>query len=540
MRSGRTLVIGLDAYDPVLAEEMLRAGRMPRLAALRARCARFELDHGDAKRTGLAWEHVSLGKSPEDYARWSVVHFDTARYEATQKGVAGAPFVAGMPLRSVVFDAPYFDLQRVPECRGLVSWGAHDPGVARQSAPESLAGEIETRFGAYPATPFIYGFVWPDPALAQEMGDALVRAVELRTQVCRWLLAERLPDWELALIAVSELHSGLEALWHGIDERHPLHALPSAAPSRDGVIAIYEAVDRMLGELSDAFPDARLVVFSMHGMGPNAADVAGTLLLPELLHRRRFGTPWYRPRPDWVAAPDGIPMLAPGERWSSEVNRCLGDAGDRPAHPLRRRARKLWRRIGGRERKRARAQKYLEWMPVSHYSRFWRQMDAFALPAFYEGSIRLNLVGRERHGIVALADYDARCDELCRLLEECKDPRTGEPVVTHVTRPVRGAPLAALDTQADLAVHWRGTPVALEHPRFGLVGPAPYRRTGGHTGGHGMAYVAAPDLPAGDYGVRSAFDVVPTLIELCGVRTPAGISGASLLPRRADSATPIA
>ena len=34
----------------------------------------------------------------------------------------------------------------------------------------------------------------------------------------------------------------------------------------------------MLGALSDAFPDARLVVFSMHGMGPNAADVAGTLL----------------------------------------------------------------------------------------------------------------------------------------------------------------------------------------------------------------------------------------------------------------------
>ena len=72
-------------------------------------------------------------------------------------------------------------------------------------------------------------------------------------------------------------------------------------------------------------------------------------------------------------------------------------------------------------------------------------------------------------------------------------------------------------------------PQAVEHPRLGLIGPAALRRTGGHTGRHGMAYVVAPGLAPGDRGVRSAFDVVPAMAELLGRQPPAGLSGISLL-----------
>jgi arylsulfatase A-like enzyme len=44
-----------------------------------------------------------------------------------------------------------------------------------------------------------------------------------------------------------------------------------------------------------------------------------------------------------------------------------------------------------------------------------------------------------------------------------------------------------------------------------------------------MAYVAAPGLEPGDRGVRSAFDVVPTIVRLLGDQPPAHISGKSLL-----------
>jgi predicted AlkP superfamily phosphohydrolase/phosphomutase len=528
MKLHRTLAIGLDGYDPMLAEEMIRAGHMPRMAALRERCARFQLDHGDAKRTGLAWEHVSTGRSPEAYGRWSAVDFDPRRYEASQVGSVEAPFLRDVSLRSVVFDAPYFDLRRSPASRGVVSWGAHDPGIEAQASPPSLAKEIEARFGPYSATRFIYGFVWPDAALTREMGDALARALDQRTAVSRWLLTERIPHWDLALVVASEPHSGIEALWHGVDPCHPLHGLPSAVPAREGVVAIHQSVDRFVGTLADAFPDANVAIFSMHGMGPNRADVAGMLLLPELLYRHQFGRPWYTPRPEWAAAADGIPLLRPGDNWSEEVIACLGNGESEHGGP-RALARGIVRRLRGRLDKRTRDADDLAWMPAAHYQRFWSQMDAFALPAFYEGAIRLNVVGRERHGRVPLSEYDARCDALCAQVEACRDAHTGEPVVEHITRPLRHDPLAASPTQPDLVVVWRNGPLAIRHPQLGLVGPAPFRRTGGHTGGAGMAYLRASELKPGDYGVRSAFDVVPTLLDLCGTDAPQGVSGASLL-----------
>jgi arylsulfatase A-like enzyme len=45
-----------------------------------------------------------------------------------------------------------------------------------------------------------------------------------------------------------------------------------------------------------------------------------------------------------------------------------------------------------------------------------------------------------------------------------------------------------------------------------------------------MAYIRSPEIEAGDRGVRSSFDVVPTLVELLGESLPAGLSGKSLLP----------
>jgi hypothetical protein len=44
-----------------------------------------------------------------------------------------------------------------------------------------------------------------------------------------------------------------------------------------------------------------------------------------------------------------------------------------------------------------------------------------------------------------------------------------------------------------------------------------------------MAYIAGPGIEPGDRGVRSAFDVVPTLVSRLGARSPAHISGKSLL-----------
>lgn len=533
----RVLAIGLDGFEASFARGLMARGEMPRFEALRQRSAEFLLDHGPAQRTGLAWEHVSSGLSPSAAERWAAVHFDPHHYTTWQEGTRLQPFPASLTARTVVFDPPYFDLDRAPAVQGVVNWGAHDPGVPQGSRPGTLMMECADRFGPYPAARWLYGFVWPSAARAAEMGASLTRAVDLRARAARWLLAERLPDWDLGIVVVSEPHSAIEALWHGVDETHPLHHLPSAGPAREGMVSVYRAVDRLVGEISDTFPDVQLLVFSMGGMGPNRSDVASMVLLPELMYRCAFGRPLLQTPEVWSQAPGGYPMVGENDLWAESIHAHIPSRRPSLAHRLaaallpgavKRALRGASRRPGAG---RPFARLSLEWMPASRYQPYWRDMDAFALPSFYDGRIRINLAGRERHGRVPLDAYARTCDQVEAMLRECRDLHTGDGIVDFIERPERTSPLDMGPTESDLVVVWRGCVAGLVHPVHGEMGPVPLRRTGGHTGPHGVAYLTGKGIEPGARGVRSSFDVVPTMIGLLGEAVPPGLTGASLLDR---------
>jgi len=515
----RLLMIGLDGLELTLAAPLFAAGELPALAAIRDRGARFELEHGLARHTGLAWEHVSSGLSPEAANRFTAVEFDPASYDAWQSSTRLPPFPEALGRRTVVFDAPYFDLANAPATQGMVNWGAHDPGVPPTCRPAGLADEVQARFGRYPAPEFLYGLAWHSPALAQRMGEGLAAAAERRSAIARWLLAERLPDWDLALVVAGEPHSALEALWHGVDPAHPAHALPSAAPAAASLAQVYRAMDRMVATLADASPDATLLLFNLHGMGSNDGDLPSMVLLPELLYRDAFGHAGLAVPADWQAAPGGLPPLGEGESWSRLLRRHFV-ARRRPARRL---ARALGR-LGGR---RELPLGNLDWMPGRWYQPWWSRMRSFALPAFYDGRIRVNLAGREARGRVALADYGAELDRLERLIGQTRDLATGRPAVAGFERPAAADPLALPPTGADLVVRWNEVARGFRHPALGEIGPVPLRRTGGHTGGHGFAWFAGAGIAPGERGLVSSFDVVPTAIDLVEGRRPAKLSGES-------------
>src|SRR5579872_1606240 len=252
----RLLVIGLDGFDPGLADRFVSQGALPNFARFRERGARYELDHGRDRNSGLAWEHFSTGRAPRDGGRWSAVTFNPKTYAARQEGTSARPFMADLPVRAVVFDVPYCDISQAPRVQGVTAWGAHDPGVDAASRPGGIREEMERLFGPYPATEWIYGFCWPSADKARAAGDALEAAVQVRARASRWLLAERLPDWDLAVVVVSESHSAVEPLWHGVDSGHPLHGIESAAPAASGLLKVYRAIDSLIGNLREAFPDA--------------------------------------------------------------------------------------------------------------------------------------------------------------------------------------------------------------------------------------------------------------------------------------------
>jgi predicted AlkP superfamily phosphohydrolase/phosphomutase len=510
----RVMLLGLDGFEPTFAAPLMAAGRLPALRRLRDAGYSVVLEHGAARRSGRAWEHFSTGLDPDAAECWTAVDFDPTSYRVVQRLTRQPAFPDRLGVRTTIFDAPYFDLAGAPGVTGIVGWGAHDPGVLPTARPTGLAQELSQRFGEYAAEPWIYGFIWPDADRAEIMGRDLARAVEQRFAAAEWLFAERLPDWQLGVLVAGEFHSAAEAMWHGVDPTHPLANLPSAEPARKGMKAVYEAADRCIGQLIERLPDTVFVAFSFHGMGPNDADVASMALLSELLYRHSFGRPLMQQR-SWRLDDRGVPLLDRGEQWERAVNDQLG---------LRSRLAHLASRVRTRLRPDPTALS-LGWMPAARYRPFWPRMRAFAIPSFYDGRIRINLQGRERHGLVPIGQHSALIEELEALLRECRDPVTGREMVAGFERSSR-PPMELKPSESDLTVLWKDAPLGFSHPRLGKAGPLPYRRTGGHTGGDGFAWVSGPGIEAGDGGTRSAFDLAPTVIELLGER-PLPISGRS-------------
>jgi predicted AlkP superfamily phosphohydrolase/phosphomutase len=544
MMRHKVLAIGLDGLEVTLAERLMAEGQMPALADLRKRAARFLLDEGPALRAGLPWEHVASGMSPEGAGRWGPVEFDPTSYTAWQDGAHFTPWWDKTKLRVVVFDPPFVDLGRARNTQGIVAWGSHSPGAVTAARPAALLPEFVQRFGDYPAVDWTYGTPWPSAARARRMGEALSQALDVRGRAAQWLATERFPEWDFFFAVAGELHSGVEGLWHGVDVGHPLNAHPSAGAAASALLDIHRGLDHMVGQLVSAAGDADIIAFNMGGMGPNSCDVQSMVLLPELLYRHAFGQPLLAVPQAWTAAPNRLPNLDENDNWDTVTASWVPEPTREPeaaaAGILRTIARRLPKPVKGllkgarsaaadwRSRQAPSGRQEVDYIPGYRYRHHWPRMPAFALPSFLDGRIRINLRGRERYGIVELSQYEETCRTLETLLGECRDPRTGEPTVATIERASTANPLALASSESDLLVVWRDVAAALEHPRLGLIGPVPLRRTGGHTR-HGIAYLAARGLEPGERGVRSSFDVVPTIVQLLGAEPTTRLAGKSLL-----------
>lgn len=541
----RVLVLCLDAFDAALANKLIDAGKLPGLARLKAESARFELEHGPgnkARYTGLTWEHFSSGRTPESSRKWSVVSFDPATYRTQQSFATERPFLADVEAKTAVFDVPYFDLQAMPNAVGVVGWGGHDVGVHPQAAPRGLMSEITDRFGAPPDVDGLNVMVYPSVELTRQMGENLRYSVKQRTDIAEWLFGERVTDWDVALLGYGEPHDAIELLYHGVDPNHHQAQAPSAPAARQGVIGVYEELSTQIERLMNRFPDVAIVAFTMHGMGENDTDLPTMLLLPELLYRMSFGDGLFQSRDDWRN--ERSPALKEGEDWNEVVIEAMAHKKSAASTGLGQRAMRRARRSAVRVARATLGEAWMrdmssrrgprektfevDWMPASQYSRYWSEMDAFATPSFFEGRVRINLQGREKDGRVPLERYGAMLDTIEDVLRACTDIKTGKPVVKEIRRPSTNDPLSLPGTQGDLAIIWNGSPIGFRHPTLGVIGPAPSRRMGGHSGGNGALFVRSTGILPGDRGLRSSFDVAPTILDLMGRPCARPVDGESV------------
>ncbi|HYI44354.1 MAG TPA: alkaline phosphatase family protein [Actinomycetota bacterium] len=533
----RVAAIGLDGAEWTFVETLLADGELPNLAAIRARSTHVDLTNEDVG-TALVWEAFVTGHRPPS----SAVRFDEADYTVVQALAPDeAPFWTKAGVRTIAFDVPLLSLAEVGPGLHVTSWGAHGAAYPRASKPNDLLAEIDARFGVHPAY-HDDKVEWNDPDSVRDLEERLVAGAAIRRDVAQFLL-EREPDWQLFLTMYSETHSAGEAFWHAADPQHLLSTLPATKDARRALVNVYKAVDASIGELVSALPgDVTVVLFSVHGMKQNTGDVPSGMLLPELLYRLRFDEPFLeQPNGEWWGSKDKPAVVPPRGTWPVPVERRL--ASESPTRLVKRAVRRLLPRsvenflILQVEKRREQAEGPAESVPKSlslrahvpsWYRSAWPKMDAFALPTFADGRVRINLQGRESTGTVPPDDYEETRSRIARELLACRDPRTGEPVVEELVM-LEGDPRAAHPTECDIRIVWKENVDSLEHPTAGAIGPFRLGRTGGHTE-RGFAFIATPGGRGAELGTRPARDLVPTLLTLVGQEVPEPIEGSAIDP----------
>jgi predicted AlkP superfamily phosphohydrolase/phosphomutase len=301
--------------------------------------------------------------------------------------------------------------------------------------------------------------------------------------------------WDAFVLVFAEPHPAGHYLWPAGDiaEVSDVRMKP--------VREVYAAVDAAIGHVLQACPDdATVIVVSGDGVGQNRC---GWHLLPEILRRAGF------------AHQQGGDTAAAG--------------GDR---------RSLLQRLRDRIPPGARSaiSSRLPWQLRDRLvSRLatdnvdWERSLAFCLPTDLEGCVRINLKGREPHGIV---EDGAHYEDVCAALTEAAlalvNPETGGPAVREVIRVDRRFPGDRRHHLPDLVLAWADdAPIAQVYSdRVGLItGASPDPRTGTH---HPRGFVAMRG-PRVRIGIGTdghhIVDVAPTVLACLEVQPPTRLDG---------------
>jgi predicted AlkP superfamily phosphohydrolase/phosphomutase len=509
-------------------------GQLPTLSRLRERGAYGRLANFDYCRAEAACTSFLTGCSPWRTGRWAPFKYnpdysveDRQAYDFDEY----PPFYAvGHDYRVAMFDLPQTRLSDRVNGIQVTGWGAHSPRTARTSQPAGLLQDLTARHGEHPTYEKDHVVLW-DVAAMRGLHRGLLTGIRRRAQICRELLSQ--DRWDLFITYFGETHSAGHFFWHLSQPDHPLRGVYEW--DGDPLLQVFQAVDRAIATILESAPaDATVVLFSDHGMEANSTDLPSLVFLPELLYR------WSAPgRLGLERLHAGAPPqpVAPrtGRSWTDEV---WARKFDR--NPLTRALRRrlpveffhygIEKRLGINGVPLCPEDCRLGHQPPMWYHPAWPTMKAFALPSFSEGYVRINLRGRERHGIVAPEDYTRVCDDVEAMLREVRDARTGKAMVVDILRP---RSVATADDpklpDPDLLVLWTPHPTDVVDTPCGRIGPMPFQRTGSHVARGFMlasgAQVANAALPPDAH----ALDLAPTILSLMNAPIPTYMEGRALL-----------
>ncbi|MBA3727715.1 MAG: alkaline phosphatase family protein [Actinobacteria bacterium] len=373
----RTLVVGFDGAPLELARRWMDEGRMPALGALCRDGAFGPMRSVFPYNSAVAWASLSTGVNP---GRHGIFDFLLPREGDYQLRVATredrrAPALwnraSEAGARAAVINIPMtFPAEHV---NGIMVSGMDAPGLDERAVYP--ATYLETLRRSAPGYRIISNAAkeasrgaWD--AAERELIDTLVARSSLVVELARPR------DLDLLMVNLEATDGAHHFFWQHHDPTHPRHDPVLARRFGETIARVYEATDRELGRIIDAFSPDTVFVVSDHGGGPT--------------------NDWLLFLNDWLAA-EGFLSVSPTGT-PSLTRRLYGELRGRLPVSVRRSLRPLLGRAVDRARQSA-LYGDVDWSR----SRAYAQMQA---------GVRLNLLGREPSGTVAPDEADAELEEL--------------------------------------------------------------------------------------------------------------------------------
>lgn len=498
------LLIGIDAADADFIEKLCSVGKLPALANLKEEGC-FGLLETDAKRfAGGVWPTFYTGK---DVPWHGIYHSKLWRPENMRCEVANASWLGEKPFWELLSENEYkigiidvpmlLEAPRAINGLHLSGWGTHDL-IRKGSWPPDLWKEMSRKFGPPVISTEYFG---PQTVKTlMRLRDNMLAGTDQLVDISLNLLDRE--AWDLFAIVFGAAHRGGHYLWDLSQMDRAGITQETGRVLENALTDVYQACDGAISRIIEKAPGgARIMVFSLHGMGPNPGWGDRC---PEIVTRIKKVDEGTMPKTGYLYK---IRESLPWDLISKVTTRLPRSFLDRLVS--------LW------------SARMFDWATTSH----------FPLPMDYAGYLRINLKGREPRGIVAPGtEYAALLEKLSEAFLSFRDVESGKRIVEQVFRLDDLAPKDApyRHLLPDLVITWSDVTAVqsrgIRSENYGEIrweesGMLPSGRSGNHRDRGWFVASGAGISPGTRQEGNRVADLAPTVFAWLGARPPADFQG---------------
>jgi predicted AlkP superfamily phosphohydrolase/phosphomutase len=422
------MVIGLDGGTLELIQPWVNQGKLPNIAHLMRTGVYADLQSTLPPMTFPAWNAFMTGKNPGKHGVYDFMERKGGAYELEIKNARHRKsdtiwnIASTYGKRCAIVGVPV--TYPPEEINGIMISGFDAPVVNEDIMfPSSLFQELQQTVGEYIVTANFSKFLKVgriDKAL-----EALFSAIDRKAETAKYLLKREL--WDLFMFVFGETDVAIHYFWKYHDEHSPQRGKSLRSnKGMDPIYEIYNRIDEHIGAFIELAPeDTTFIIMSDHGAGGVGKKVVYLNRFLETHGLLKFCSNPVRVK----------------------INRHMDSIKDFIRLML---SAKVVKHLRFNPKGMG-----LKWESKMRFSCIdWRQTKAYAEETPYYPNVRINLKGREPDGIVEKSDYHELVMRILSLLDNWRDPETGEKIIEKAHKREDLYNGVYIDKAPDIIISW--------------------------------------------------------------------------------------